>query len=154
MLREQLLSAENGDHICCRKVITEIRMLRRVKENVHKACAIWEIAGKFKELQMRNLEENRKPVSKKLVWGSGMVWFGLVKVSAVQSSTKSDFWFRNMPRGCLFFYFTKNCTSSCQFVRCSILYMLPTQHTFSVFTLVNAIFDVVQTFFHSNFLNI
>jgi hypothetical protein len=56
-----------GDHICCREVITKIRMLRRVKENGQKTCEVREIAGKLKGLQMRNLEENRKPLWKDLV---------------------------------------------------------------------------------------
>jgi hypothetical protein len=42
-------------------------MLRRVKENGQRACEIREIAGKFRGISIRNLEENRKPVWKKLV---------------------------------------------------------------------------------------
>jgi hypothetical protein len=58
--------------------------------------------GELKGISTRNLEENRKPVWKKLACGIRLFCFGLGQDSDVQVCTQSDFWLPIMPWGCLF----------------------------------------------------
>jgi hypothetical protein len=68
---------KKGDHYCWRRFIIRIRILRRVKQNGHKAYETTEIVGKLKGFSRRNFEENRKLVWRKL---RVRAWTGLVRV--------------------------------------------------------------------------